>query len=310
MINCVVIGVLGGIGLVLTHYMLQWGTRHGVRAVVPDFQSLTLEQAQSLAIEGDLNLIINDSTYAPSRKRGSILDQIPPAGTLVKPGRSIYLTVNATQQSIVDVPYVAGRSLRQAKNMLDVASLTIKELIYEDDIATNYILAQYCDEEEVMERSHTKAVIGTGITLKVGVDEAHKETTTPSLIGKTLALAQNTLWDTGLNVGELSDFEPIEESERRLAYVIFQSHPADSLITRGERIDLKLSQHRYMVDTVLKHEMMARKERELILFREKEIADSLAMTLIDSMDIVEIVPETLPQPKVRAERVEFEDLFN
>ncbi len=304
-INCAIIGLLGVVMFIAAHFLLQSGTRHGVRATVPNFQSLTMESAQALAIEGDLHLIVNDSVYAPTRKSGVILDQIPQEGTVVKPGRSIYVTVSSSQQRMVEVPYVAGRSLRQAKNMLEIASLTIKELIYERDIATNYILAQYCDGKEVTESSHTKALAGSGITLKVGVDEANNETVTPSLIGKSLYFAQNALWEVGLNVGEVSDTEEIAPSERQFAYVISQSQPSDSLLRLGAKVDLELTTDRSMVDTVLNRAMKRLIELEKARLREQIIADSLAMTMGDTMEVVEVKERVK-----RAEKVEFEDLFN
>ncbi len=322
LINGFIIALLAGGGLIAAHYLLQRGTRHGARAVVPDFQSLTMDQAQRLAKEGDLRLIINDSTYAPTRMRGSILDQVPQEGTIVKPGRTIYLTINATQQKMVDVPYVAGRSLRQAMNMLEMASLSIEELIYEEDIATNYILAQYCNGKEISESSDAIAPVGTGVTLRVGVDEAHNEVVIPSLRGKTFQMAQNTLWSAGLNVGEVVDMEgetqEITPLERRESFVIFQNIPSDSLVRMGTRLDLELSLHRSSIDSAIVRERREAEALEALALREKEIADSLAHFAVDSLDMefvdimpeVEVEPEVEEKPQVVVERVEMEDLFN
>ena len=71
-----------------------------------------------------------------------VLDQLPEKGVEVKPGRTIYVTINSFSQKRVPVPYVAGRSLRQAKNMLEIAGLEIAELVYRPDMATNYVLEE------------------------------------------------------------------------------------------------------------------------------------------------------------------------
>ena len=112
------------------HILMQIATRHGARRTVPDFSGITLHDAERLAAKHDLELHINDSLFVPAYEGGIILDQLPEQGVEVKPGRTVYVTINSFRQKMVPVPYVAGRSLRQAKNMLEIAGLEIKELVY------------------------------------------------------------------------------------------------------------------------------------------------------------------------------------
>ena len=116
---------------------LNIGTRHGMRLKVPDFTGLALSDAQYYASERGLNLIINDSLYVPAYPGGMVLEQLPKGGVKVKKGRKIYLTINSFAQKKLPLPYVAGRSLRQAKNMLEGAGFGIESLEYVEDIATN-----------------------------------------------------------------------------------------------------------------------------------------------------------------------------
>lgn len=53
--------------------------------------------------------------------------------------------------------------------MLEVAGLEIDELIYRPDLATNYVLEEYCGEKPVTQTSRLEAEIGSGVTLYVGV---------------------------------------------------------------------------------------------------------------------------------------------
>ena len=53
------------------------------------------------------------------------------------------------------MPYVAGRSLRQAKNMLEVAGLGIEQIVYRPDLATNYVLEEYADGKRISEKPRT-----------------------------------------------------------------------------------------------------------------------------------------------------------
>lgn len=100
--------------LLVAHFAMQIGTRHGSHRTVPDFTGLGLDEAIHLAHRTQLRLQVNDSLYVPAYEGGVVLDQLPHEGTQVKGGRTVYVTINSFAQKKVDVPYVAGRSLRQA----------------------------------------------------------------------------------------------------------------------------------------------------------------------------------------------------
>mgnify|MGYP000414558004 CR=1 FL=1 len=130
-IVCVLL-VLG----VATHLLLLLGTRHSAHRTVPDLTGIPLEEALGEARRQGLEIIVNDSLYVPAYDGGVVLDQLPEKGVGVKPGRKVYVTINSYRQKMVTVPYVAGRSLRQAKNMLEVAGLGIEQIVYRPDLAT------------------------------------------------------------------------------------------------------------------------------------------------------------------------------
>ena len=175
---------------VAAHIVMQVGTRHGARRTVPDFSGVKLDQAQRMARKYDLKLHINDSLFVPAYEGGIVLDQLPEGGVEVKPGRTVYITINSFRQKMVPVPYVAGRSLRQAKNMLEIAGLEIAELVYRADMATNYVLDEYCDGRPVAATSKIEAELGSGVTLYVGVEGGYGTTVVPRLVGFPLKEAK------------------------------------------------------------------------------------------------------------------------
>ena len=137
--NVVVIALVF-LGLAIVSFIaMALGTRHSARRTVPDFVGLRMNDAEYFAARRDLQIIINDSLHVSAYPGGVILDQLPKGGVVVKPGRKVYVTINSVRQRMVDVPYVAGRSLRQAKNMLETAGLTIDHLEYAEDMATNFL---------------------------------------------------------------------------------------------------------------------------------------------------------------------------
>ena len=49
--------------LIVAHYLMQLGTRHGARCAVPDFTGIAIGDAEHLAKKHDLEIIVNDSLF-------------------------------------------------------------------------------------------------------------------------------------------------------------------------------------------------------------------------------------------------------
>ena len=178
-------GVLAAI-IIFSSILMNVITRHGTHRTVPDFMGVKIAEVEQMAKKSKLEIIINDSLFVPAYEGGIVLDQLPKGGVQVKAGRKIYVTINSFRQKMVAVPYVAGRSLRQAKNMLEVAGLEIEKLIYEEDIATNYVLGEYVGHEQVTDQSKVEIEMGSGVILKVGVQPEKNSTIVPKAIGQSL----------------------------------------------------------------------------------------------------------------------------
>lgn len=207
----------------IAHIWMSFGTRHGKSCSVPQFVGCQLHDAKKLALQNGMDLIVNDSLYVPAYPGGLVLEQIPKAESSVKRGRKVYVTINSFTQKKVRVPYVAGNSLRQAKNLLQIAGLQIEHLRYVEDIATNYILQEFVGTELVTETSEIMLEQGKGVILEVGVNAEENHTVVPLLAGKSLVDARNALWEAGLNCGELDYDGSITPTNKNLSRVFKQS---------------------------------------------------------------------------------------
>lgn len=216
-------------------------TRHGTHRTVPDFMGVKIQEAEQMAKKRKLEIIINDSLFVPVYEGGIVLDQLPKGGVEVKAGRKIYVTINSFRQKMVAVPYVAGRSLRQAKNMLEVAGLGIEKLIYEEDIATNYVLGEYVGHEQITDQSKVEIEMGSGVILKVGVQPEKNSTIVPKAIGQSLQGAKSRLWEQGLNIGKINLDEGINLLNQKDARVYRQSLAHNATATLGATVDLWLT---------------------------------------------------------------------
>ncbi len=291
---------------VAAHLVMQAGTRHGARRRVPDFTGLRIDEAQRVARENRLRLYVNDSLFVPAYEGGVVLDQLPKGGVEVKPGRTIYLTINSLREKRVPVPYVAGRSLRQAKNMLEIAGLEIAELIYRPDIATNYVLEEFCERKQVSENSKIEAGIGSGVTLYVGAEPENDATIVPLLVRFSLKQAKSRLWELGLNVGHIGFDEGINLLNQRDACVYIQSPAAEQRVTLGTRVDLRLTLDRKKVEEQFKAAEKAAKALAAERLREEqERADSVAAAALR-----EAVDATRREPAADGFRGDNEGFFD
>lgn len=269
----------------VAHVAMQIGTRHGARRTVPDFTGIRLAEAERMAADCDLELFINDSLFVPAYDGGIVLDQLPEKGVEVKPGRTVYITINSFRQKMVPIPYVGGRSLRQAKNMLEIAGLEIERLNYRPDMATNYVLDVYYGKQQIVADSEQQAEMGSGITLYVGVEPEKNQTAVPLVVGLSLRDAKSRIWESGLNVGKVEYDEGVNLLNQKEALVYTQSRPAETITSLGEELSLRLTLDRARV---LSERETAQKEaakRAAELLKQEREADSLeALTLHEPLE--------------------------
>lgn len=262
--------------LIVAHYLMKIGTRHGAHCAVPDFTGISIGDAKHQAKKYDLEIIINDSLYVPIYDGGIVLEQNPKADVAVKPGRKVYVTINSFAQKSVKIPYVTGYSLRQAKNNLEIAGLEIAELIYKSDMATNNVLEERFRDRVITRNDNIEAEAGSGITLVVGVAAESGAVSVPKVIGFPLKEAKSRLWEVGLNVGRIIFDEDIEVLDRKNARVYMQTPQQNKVQTLGQRVDLHLTLDAEKIEKQsAASDRAARRleaEREL---REAQITDSL-----------------------------------
>ena len=274
--------------IVLTFFaiMVVWSvamniiTRHGSHRTVPGYMGVKITDVQQAAKKGGFKIVIVDSLFVPAYEGGIVLDQLPKGGVEVKAGRKVYVTINSFRQKMVKVPYVAGRSLRQAKNMLEVAGLGIEKLVYEEDIATNYVLAELVEGKELSEQSNVEIEIGEGVVLKVGVEPEKNTTIVPKAIGQGLSAAKSRLWEQGLNVGKVKFDEGVNLLNQKNARVYKQSVNHNASVELGTAVDLWLT----LDEEAVKKSSTASDKRANELEKERLEAEQ---ALQDSLEQVE-----------------------
>jgi ribosomal protein L7/L12 len=249
-------------------------TRHNKYKEVPDFVGIQLNEVEKLAGKERLRIEVLDSVYAPIYDGGVVLEQQPTAGTEVKSGRRIFVTITSHRQKKVEVPYVTGYSLRQAKNMIEVAGLEIKELRYINNIATNNILAMLDGRDTIRRNSHLQLEVGSGVILVVGRAEDAMPVEVPKIVGLSLGEAKNRLWERGLNVGKISVDDDINLVNQRDARVYNQLPSYSRMAQLGNKVGFSITLDEEKVTTGIN--AADRDARQIILQRQAEETEAQA----------------------------------
>lgn len=227
--------------LTILYFWLSRYTMHGVEVEVPQVSGLTLEEAQVLLSGNNLNMQVVDSTYSNRVPLGTIVDQNPPAMSKAKPGRTIYLVVNAKQRRQVGVPMLLDMSYRQAMTTLSKLGLNIDTIIYEPSAYRDLVLD--LRQGEVSVPAGTQLYEGTALTLVVGQGLGTETVVVPDLTGRTLEDARSQLLNMHLTLGTIDyDIQPAETGDE--LYVVYLQNPhGGSELKEGQSVSVHLSKN-------------------------------------------------------------------
>ena len=148
-------------------------THHGEEIIVPDVEGKLIGDVEYTLEMLDLQAVVVDSTYDHSKPSGAIMVQLPKAGSKVKSGREIYLTINSKESPTVALPDIADNcSMREAQDRLRQLGFRLGPVEYKDG-DKDWVYGVKCKGRTVMagERVPTDAVI----TLIVGSGQNEEE---------------------------------------------------------------------------------------------------------------------------------------
>lgn len=176
-------------------------TLHAHAARVPDLKGMALGEAEAALAARDLRAMVIDSIHSDALPKGSVVDQDPAAGVEVKPGRKIYVVLNANQPKMIDMPKLVDLSKRQAISVLDIIGLKVQELQYRPDPCVDCVIAQLYKGSPIAPEQRIRR--GDSITLVLGSGDKGERVPVPDLVGLTNAEVQMVLNMASLNLGVL-----------------------------------------------------------------------------------------------------------
>lgn len=229
--------VMIGISLVilmLVFLFIRIYARQGQEYELPDIVGVNIEAAKADNPVG-LDYVILDSVFRPGEEGGRILTQDPKAGTMVKKGRKVYITMTAYTPEDAVMPELAGLTVRQAVNELMSSGLEVGRLKYVEDPYKNTIVDQTCKGKAVYAGQQIER--GSVIDLVVGLGDGTGSSVVPFVIGKQQDKARRDILSSSLNVGK----EHFRGVKNKRTAVVYRQEPDYTGVSRypyGTQVDL------------------------------------------------------------------------
>ena len=228
-----VMGVAFLVYLVFNHWVMPAYTLHGVSVTVPDVMDRTYEDAAAVIADLDLQaeqLLVRK----PNLPRDIVIDQNPPPHAKVKPGRRIYLTVNAGDTTTVLVPKVEAFSLREAINRIMIHGLAVREVLPDSFPSPHVNTITRQDPLPGM-----RVPPGTEVQLWISTGLGERQVSVPEVTGMVTKNAQDLLHSMRLNYVVIG---ADNESPLEAQVVRGQSPAAGTSVKEGIVIRLRLAE--------------------------------------------------------------------
>jgi eukaryotic-like serine/threonine-protein kinase len=232
-IFAVFFGGLLAIGLIVDNLIMPIIVHHGSEFVLPQIVNLPIKVAEKKMMDLKLNLVITGEEYNSYFPIGIIISQMPDPGTTVKKGSTIRAIVSKGEASST-MPKIKGLSLREAKLLIDNASLTLGEITwYEDQGFPDGVVV------ESYPLAGTVVKANTSVQLVVNRLETDVKVDVPNFIGLDLTEAKKLAEENGILVSDIK----YRKDERMLPEtVLSQSLAPGTKVLKWTEVKLIVSQ--------------------------------------------------------------------
>jgi len=239
-VNVVVAVVVLVVGFFATSSLLEKMTLHDETITVPNLKTYSIDEVEETLTSLSLKFkVIDSSAYTTKFPRNSVVRQDPQAGGKVKEGRVIYLTINPNGYRSVQIPYLIGKTSRQAVSYLKSVGFRVGKFEYRPDIGKNVVLdVKY--RGDILDSLATLPQQSV-IDLVLGAGKSNKKTSLPYLIGSDIEDAKSKLREMSLNVGNIQYDNEINDTIEYFIYRQYPKHNDNAKLKMGSIVDLWLT---------------------------------------------------------------------
>lgn len=217
-------------------------TNHGESITVPNLEGIHMDDIDEFLVKRNLRYEVNDSSYSEKYEPLTILKQYPKAGSKVKEGRKIFISINRVSPPTVPVPELVDRSLRNAEAVLKSNELSRGKITYQPSQFLNLVL-EVSHNGEVL-KPGDRINKGSVIDLVVGDGYGKSNFDAPDLVNSDLENARFIILGSSLEIGLIT----VEGDTSNTNIIVIRQHPAaGEQVKIGDAIDLWIAPEGYEV---------------------------------------------------------------
>lgn len=200
-------------------------THHGEKIEVPNIEGYKFDQIKAIIGKADIEFVVSDSMFKDGVAPGAVIDQHPKAGSYVKSGRKVYLTINAYSKEMVTIPSDLinnANSLRNAKYVLDMIGMKVGRIEYKPSEHDDLVLALLVNGSQLREGDRLPK--GTVIDIVVSKSGGNA-CIVPDVLNYNFADAKSAVKAAGLSIGAVIYDKTVTCKEDSDVAVIYRQSP-------------------------------------------------------------------------------------
>jgi eukaryotic-like serine/threonine-protein kinase len=183
-VNLLVAALLFFLIIFLILQLLGWITKHGEYLTVPAVTGKNTNDAIKFLEDKGFEVVIADSIYTDTVKRGTVIKQLPDANSTVKINRTVFLTVNRYVPPMIVMPPLEGKSFNYVLDILQRNHLQLGDTSFRFDFAKGTILEQRYKGSRIQAGSKVQWGSRIDLLISAGTDESTNKLV-PEFYGKT-----------------------------------------------------------------------------------------------------------------------------
>ena len=198
---------------------------------LPNLVGLHKSEAENILKNLHLTVKEKGPVFDPNFAIDHVIFQRPPAGTIVKENRRVYLHISGGDP-LIKMPNLVNKTLRDAKVTLERRGLYIRNIIQiKSELPANHVV-----EQEFVEG--TNLAEGDSVDIKVSIGPRIGMVRVPNLIGKSLSEVEIILRRNNLKIGIIT----YKQTPSILTNTVIEQLPSeDFLLSVGDSVDVTVA---------------------------------------------------------------------
>ncbi len=231
----VLAGIFAGLAVVVILFLVGYhfignGGGGGAEIELPDFSNMSVEEAEKMVINSQLNIVVEKEVESETVAPGDIISQSPAAGKPVKENATIKVVISSGGRDF-PMPDLINRKESDAQRILDDKNLHYS-IVGEpsDNIPEGYVVRQTPEVGTYIDNA-------TSVTVYISTGKELVTVAVPNLLGLTESEAKAVLLDANLTWGKIEEVD----SAKAKGVVVSQSIRPEVEVKEKTSIDLRIS---------------------------------------------------------------------